>query len=453
LNTGYYTVYMEQELSSINTSTWTNIPQPLIQAINYLAKACLTHSEILKAVNKDLWCSEISSGIMEHFKAHSEQYEAQQALNLNSRFSSINDHLAVEMQVFKKQVRSSFEELTQDIQVSKAQFHNYYKGFKSEVVSLRDIVLSTKESIKTELAFKYIKPEQETLRLEFAELNKNIVVCERQIKLLGLQFERFLSETGSRLDIQREDIRVNSFDIQNIGKKFTEIVEGYVRELRDDFGKYQEFIKAAQEEFFVKEKEFWEDFEKKRDGFIGVLDSRRMEILQIYGFVKENYEKIIRDQNGLKERCEHLERDLTFKLDSLKIETKSMIFQAYEESKDKLIQSYKEDLKYVKSKLEWLPTTSYQLNDLSPLEARIFILESRLRREENNRILQKNEIIKGNTQTEISDTRQKTSKTPTFQDESLKILKFSRTRSKPSENRRFRTPDNLSTKIKYISNI
>jgi hypothetical protein len=155
----------------------------------------------------------------------------------------------------------------------------------------------------------------------------------------------------------------------------------------------------------------------------------------------------------LKEKCEHLERDLMFQLDSLKIETKSIIFKAYEESKDKLIQSYKEDLKYVKSKLEWLPTTSHQLADLSPLEARIFILESRLRREENNRILQKTEIIKGNTQTEISETRQKTSKTPTSQDETLKVINFPRTRSKPSEMRRFRTPDSLSTKIKYISNI
>lgn len=444
---------MEQDLNSINTQSWTNIPQPLIQAINYLTKACLTHSEILKTVNKDLWCSEITSEIMSYHKAYSKEYEEQQASDLNSKFSSIKDHLAVEVQVFKKQVRSSFEELSQDIQVSKTQFHNYYKNFKSEVVSLRDIVLSTKESIKTELACKYIKPEQETLRLEFSELNKNILVCEKHIKLLGLQFDRFSSETGSRLDIQREDIRGNSYEIQNIGKKFSGIVESYVEELKNDFAKYQEFIKGAQEGFCVKEKEFWMDFEKKSENLIGVLDSRRMEILQIYGFVKENYEKISKEQIGLKEKCEHLERDLMFQLDSLKIETKSIVFKAYEESKDKLIQSYKEDLKYVKSKLEWLPTTSHQLADLSPLEARIFILESRLRREENNRILQKTEIIKGNTQTEISETRQKTSKTPTSQDETLKVINFPRTRSKPSEMRRFRTPDSLSTKIKYISNI
>lgn len=387
---------MDLDLNSINTQHWANIPPLLTQAVNALIKVCQANSESLKNVNKDLWCSEIASEVISLQKTFLKEYEEKSAFELSSKFQSIQDSLSVEMQVFKKQVRHIFDEVSQDLQGSKIQFNNYYKSFKSELISLRDIVLSTKESIKTELACKYIKPEHEAFRLEFTELTKNFAAIEKQIKLFNLQFERFTIETSSRLDIQRDDIRQNNFDIQTINKRFTYIVENVTETLRNDFDKYKEFVLSAQESFKVRENQFWADFEQKSMNLFDVLDNRKQEIMQIHGFVKEAYEKVHIEQQNLREKCDRLERDVLFQLDSLRVETNAIIFKAYEESKEKLMQNYREDLKYVKSKLDWLPSTSQQLADLSPLEARLFILESRLRREENNRIMQKTEIIQGN---------------------------------------------------------
>lgn len=387
---------MDLDLTSINTQNWTNIPPPLTQAITLLLKVCQSNSNFLKTVNKEAWCSEIASSVTTLQTSFLKEYEEKSAFELSSKFQSIKDTLSVEMQVFKKQVRHIFDEVSQDLQGSKIQFNNYYKSFKSELVSLRDIVLSTKESIKTELACKYIKPEHEMFRLEFTELTKNFVAIEKQIKLLNLQFDRFSCETNSRFDIQRDDIKQNSFDIQTINKRFNYIVENATETLRNDFEKFKEFAEGVQGAFKEKEHQFWVDFEQKSENLFSVLDNRKQEMMQIHAYIKEGYEKMQGEQEKLREKCDCLERDVHFQLDSLRVETNAIVFKAYEESREKLMQNYREDLKYLKSKLDWLPSTSQELSDLSPLEARLFILESRLRREENNRIMQKTEIIQGN---------------------------------------------------------
>jgi hypothetical protein len=118
-------------------------------------------------------------------------------------------------------------------------------------------------------------------------------------------------------------------------------------------------------------------------------------MLEIYENTKKTHEKILKEQTDLNQHYENLEHNLYFSIENLRIETKAFIYKAYEEAKDKLILVYREDLKLLKSKLDWLPSNIQQISDLPPLEARIFILESRLRREETNRMQQKNEILKG----------------------------------------------------------
>jgi hypothetical protein len=314
---------------------------------------------------------------------------------ISSSFSNIQDKFASEMLSFKKNIRDAFDHMTEEVHNTKSQISGYHKSFKSEVVSLRDIVLSTKDSIKTELASKYIKPEQESLRLEFEDLRKTLAGHEKDLKLFGLQFDRFSHDVNGRLDNHRDEIKQNEREINTINKRFNYIVENTTETLRQNFEKYTSLMEESKNELQKKQDEFFDAFHKQREEIINVLEKRRCEMISIHENTKETYDKLKKDQVRLFERCDFLERDSKFQLENIKIEIQGSLLKTYEETKGKLLGNVNEELKLIKAKLDWLPATNNQMNDMSPIEARLFILESRLRREENNRIVQKIEIMKG----------------------------------------------------------
>lgn len=386
---------MESDLKSINTSQWTNIPHPLVQAINILCKSAIAQSSILSGIQKDTWCSEITETITKHLDSSQKIQESKTSNQISSNFTQFQDKLTSELSVFKKSIRDAFDQMTQELYNNKSQVAGYYKSFKSEVVSLRDIVLSTKESIKTELASKYIKPEQESIRLDLEELKKGILSVEKEAKLLALGLDRLIQSTNSRFDTHKDEIKQNERELATINKRFNYIVENTTETLKQNFESYSNCIEESMKSLKESQKEFSDNFGRQREEMINVLEKRRHEMIMIHENTKETYDKLTKDQQTLFERCDFLERDSKFQLENFKIELKGVLLSGYEETKEKVMNVYKDELKFIKSKLEWMPQTNKQIGDMSPIEARLFILESRLRREENSRIVQKMEIMKG----------------------------------------------------------
>ena len=386
---------METDLKSINTSQWTNIPHPLVQAINILCRTAISQSAILEGIHKGNWCSEITETITKNLESSKKIQESKTSSNISTTFTQLQEKLTSELTVFKKSIRDAFDQMTQELHNTKSQVSGYYKSFKTEVVSLREIVLSTKDSIKTELASKYIKPEQESIRLDFEELKKWIMSIEKEAKLLTLGLDRLIQSTNSRFDTHKEEIKVNERELATINKRFNYIVENTTETLKQNFESYSNSIEESMKTLKCSQMEFTDAFNRQREEMINVLEKRRHEMIIIHENTKETYDKLRKDQQTLFERCDFLERDSKFQLETFKIELKGILLAGYEETKEKVMSVYRDELKFIKSKLEWMPQTNKQISDMSPIEARLFILESRLRREENSRIVQKMEIMKG----------------------------------------------------------
>lgn len=380
------------DLFSINPHTWQNIPLPVIKAVDIIVKTCISQQAILTSINKDYIDSQIIKTVLQHTaqqeKSISQKFIMQHA-NLSNNFSQGQSQLHGKLQ-------ETFEIFSKDLQESKIFLHSLQKKQTTDMLNLREIIQTSRDSVKSELIAKVIKPEFETIRLEQSEVNRSISALEKQLKYITFKLEKSIEVLNSEIELNREKIWKLEGETSTQSKRFEGVVENKTEDLVKTVKVFEGRIDETFECFNMHKEIFFNDVYLREDKLRELFDAKAKFIEEQKANIKVLVEKIEKSHSELLESVGSLEKTFQFETEKVRIESEGFSLKCYREAKEKLIQTYREDLKLVKKKLEWLPEDLGKLENMNSIEARIYTLESRLKREETNRIVQKIEIMKGN---------------------------------------------------------
>ena len=322
---------------------------------------------------------------------------------LQSNTRECEEKFLVDLTSLRKKLKESFDEINKDLQESKASLAWINRKQTTDTNSIKELLLASKDSIKSELSAKYIKPELEVIKLEQGEMGKTLAALEKQIKILYMRFEKFEEKAQSTLETHRDDIKRNEVDLSGINRRFEGIVESKTENLMETIKAFDRRIEETYEAFNLHKEDLFKDIYQKEERLKDVYGAKAKYIEEQKNKIISTVESVYKSHAELINKVEQLDKHLQFELERLKIENEGYSMNCYKDAKAQLIKAYKEDISSIKKKLEWLPDDLGTLQDMNSIEARLYTLESRLKVEETNRIVQRLEIMRGNLYVEIEE--------------------------------------------------
>ncbi|OMJ72922.1 hypothetical protein SteCoe_28514 [Stentor coeruleus] len=329
----------------------------------------------------------ISETIESHLKKIDKQIStklAMQTTKLNTKIEKIED----EMKDFKN---ATLEEIA-----------NLNSKFQS--LNIEKILESFKIDIKKEINDEISRPLEYELKENFKTMN----LLDQQIKVQSWNIESSFKEFNCRFEVHREKI----CKIENIATEFAKEANQIVINEIEQIKKY---MKKAKEKI---KKVYW-NFSFEKDDLIKEMKDKDLErevehnnAVQNIVKYKQDIEKITKGL-GTQSNLQMQRLDITIsqfqsQMENLKCEVLISQRECYEDAKNELIKIFKKDFMTIEDKLRWLPSNMQDISNMTPIEARLYTIETRIKNEENNRIVHMNDMIKGIRNVEISGSYIKT---------------------------------------------
>ncbi|OMJ89886.1 hypothetical protein SteCoe_7874 [Stentor coeruleus] len=413
--------------------------------MSIIVKSCEKHEKLLTDLNKDSIRQEIKDTLKHYINRELEKINIINADRIHTEISSLDEKLLMDLGSLKIKLRDSVDNLTKEVAEIKQRANIVQKNVANEINALKEAINVAKDAVKNEIIAKHIKPDFEIFKMEFIDISRTLSAVEKQVKYVSYKQETYEENLNSKIADQKEEIKDIIKTLKNLNHRFDAVVESKTEELRESIKKHEEKIKADFETFY-----------NFREAFFLQLEQNKMQIQDSYEQKLKEFEKISSNLFGMGDKLEENNQNLISKMDDLKknfdfkaektrIEMERIALDCYRDAKDKLILAYRDDIKVIQKKLEWLPHDTDTIKDLPPFEARLFTLESRLRREENNRIVQKIEILKEIEDRSSHASFQNRSITPTNMMEAKTPcrIKFANSKLRTLDRGRFKTPDSL----------
>lgn len=390
----------EIELLSINPSSWLNIPEPLIKALDLIIKSCLASKTSLKTLYKEFEDFKTSKDYLDTTKMTQESLIKE---SLEKSLEDVQNNFLSGLTILKSKTKDQISDIIKEIQDLKSKNVYIQKNQTADSKATKELIQTNSDSLKLEILSKHFKPEVEGINLELLQLKKTVTGHERQLHHLSSKLNNFISETNSILDIHRDNIRKNEEYSKSIVQRFESIAETKTDKLKKTVEMFQNTLEKAFDSFAMQRESFFEEIaaknQKAENYYVKKADEFDKSVIKVQDLVKT----IQSSHTDCYDKMSSLEKNFEYEIAKFKLDLEGFTLNCYQEAKEKLIQSYKDDMKLLKKKLDWLPYDLGPVKDMSPLEARLYTLESRLRREETNRIVQKLEIMKGIIYLEIED--------------------------------------------------
>ena len=249
-----------------------------------------------------------------------------------------------------------------------------------------------KYRLKKELIDENISPFESELK----EFLKTINLIDQQVKIQTWNIEASLKEVNSRFEIHREKI----CKVENIASEFATEVDGIILE---QIGPYKEMVKNAEDnmrhlysKFKRRSERVLSDFREKESSLL-LIFRKSEDDMEIF---KSSLNKMIRGITAA--NVLHLEKlDASFtqvnmRVENLKTEIRFTQQECYDQAKAEVMKFYAREMALIQEKLRWLPPTFSEItSDMTPIEARLFTIETRIKTEEVNRINQVDSIFHG----------------------------------------------------------
>ena len=373
------------------SSGWANIPHCVTQAINTLLDKINANSneiEELKGSLADLTIkfqvktSRLDTTVQDH------------TYQITSNFPQINEdinNLKTKTDLVVSLLESKIQPITETIQDLKSKVsvnsgdikresresQNKLEKLKSDLKSnlevaidkVYDRIVSNDSALQKKL--QTLSYQQST---DFSSTSKIIESIQESLKKVNLQ------------DSQQNDlIQFNLEKIQNL-KSSIKSLKSTINDLQEDSEKFRSLIESLTQpppsspspvhSESIEKSDKIERKKTRTDTVINPIFSRMQSIEESIHEAQESF------QNSLEVLSNTHQQDLS-KVRSL-IETWT---------RDLVQSSLTSHVQQLKEKLEWLPDSSSSIKGMQVTEARLFLLESRLRSEENQRIMNDKMIL------------------------------------------------------------
>jgi uncharacterized protein YoxC len=357
------------------TSGWTNIPQCITQAINILLEKITSNSTEIEDLKESL-------------------------TDLTIKFQVKTSRMDTSIQEHTSTLKSSLPQISDDINTLKAKTDSIIISTDSKLHPITEKIKELKS--KTSTISSDLKRETREILNKLEKL-KTDVKSESEESFERV-FDRIVSAESNLLKKFQTLSYQQSSDFEEMSKKF-ESVQEKLKIVNFQFSQQNEnfcFLNERIEKFeegMKMIKEQMEDIEKDHDSTKAVIESliqpppppqsfeRKKTVNKTETVVNPIFSRIKEVEDNLEElqaKWQDLLSDQV-KLSKNELnETRNQMEAWTLESIHKAIASHTLQLK---EKLEWLPDSSSSLKGMPITEARLFLLESRLRSEEKQRIL------------------------------------------------------------------
>ena len=244
----------------------------------------------------------------------------------------------------------------------------------------------------------HIKPFQ----YELKENYKSINMLEQQIKIQNWNIESSLKEVNCRFEVHREKI----CKIENIASEFSKEVDGIINTqvspIRAEILESEDKVKYIYSKFKKRSKNVLNHFKEKTTN----LENIFKETIKDVEKVKIDVDKAIKGINSANslhiQKLESSFAQSKLEMENLKCEIMISQRECYDDAKSDLMKSYQKDIAFINEKLRWLPSNLQDISEMTPIEARLYTIETRIKTEETTRIQEINNLIQGILYIELS---------------------------------------------------
>jgi DNA repair exonuclease SbcCD ATPase subunit len=435
-----------ENFEKINTNSWSNIPTCVVQAINVLIETTKSHQTALDDTKSSL----MDLGLK--FSSKTNRYDSS-IQDLSSLFKNFSAWATTQIaetkelaELASKNTEKKIKTLNELCSDLKNKYSSFYGEFRRE----------NKEFINK---FERLKSDTESLLTENSESNEKN--AEYNLTKATAKFQKLFEDAQAGNKANKEEIDKISNEVQSHKHKIA-LVEDLIEETNAKILKLRNSIDKNFEKL-EKNKKKVNSLHKKLE-LISNPDVNAPKTPDSQNspekvFINPFSERL----NQIEETIEEIKQTHALSVKNIesnqsldRLNLKSSIEKWTTTEIHKTIGDHFEKLK---NKLEWLPDSSADIKSMSVTEARLFILESRIRQEEKARITsdQKLEnVLRGSKILESAKNNSK--KRIKFSPKNSKLIKseFDKhkaqmLRTRPSSSSNYR--DNFKEKIRDKFNI
>ena len=336
----------EPDIYSIDPYTWLNIPLPIIKAVDAILKTCISQNYQIRKLNKELLT--LNSANQLHQKVLLDSSNK----TIESQIQSLDDKLSVDSKIMQNKFKEDLNEIIKEQNEYKLKLQNLQKAQTSDIFALKDLLQSSRESIKAEVIAKYIKPEFEAMKLEMHEISKNLTALEKQMKYIAFKYEKSVDEINAKLENQSNDLAILGSQVKTTSKRFDFIVQQKTEDLSNTVKAHEKRIEDTYETFESHKDNYFNEIYKKEEKLKNFFDNKALQIEDQCNYTKNLIDDMVMSNTQLKEELIKLEETFQFESEKVRIGMEKCVLDCYKDAKDKLTHCYKEDINVIKQKLE-----------------------------------------------------------------------------------------------------
>lgn len=374
------------------SSGWANIPHCVTQAINTLLdkiNANTNEIEELKGSIADLTIkfqvktSRLDTTIQDHTYQITSNFP-----QINEDISNLKSKTDLVVSLLESKLRpitENIQELKSKVSVNSGEIKRESResqnkleklktdlksNFEAAIEKVYDRIVSNDSTVQKKL--QSISYQQSS---DFSSTSKNIESIQESLQKMNLQSSQ-----------QNDLIQFNSEKLQTL-KSSIKSLKSTINELQEDSEKFRSLIDSLMQPPSSPSPVHTESIEKpekierrktstRTDTVINPIFTRMQSIEESIQEVQESF------KNSLEIFSNNHQQDLSRAQSCIETWTR-----------DLLQTSLSSHIQQLKEKLEWLPDSSSSIKGMPVTEARLFLLESRLRSEENQRIVNDKMII------------------------------------------------------------
>jgi hypothetical protein len=303
--------------------------------------------------------------------------------------------LLTKLNVQTTKLNTKIENLEDELKLTKQENTKDSESIKKKLIALN--LDKRLENLEIDILAKVKNQMIDPLEFEIKENFKTVLVVEQMMKLQTWNIESAQKEFNSRFENHKEKIACVETTVSDFIKNADDMILKIISPIKKSVELCEITIKNLYSQFEKDMKEVLDDLNGKDD-------EREKRFVDVLENLKEFKEKIDNSERNIKggffnhvQLVEGLASQITNQNESFKQEMRGSFIKSFLNTKNELMVDYQSEIIAIEEKLKWLPIDIKDISEMTPVEARLYTIETRIRAEEVNRINQVNQMVEGKT--------------------------------------------------------
>lgn len=330
----------------------------------------------LKLANRYSDSIELSAVAVNTLVKNTEKYLisklSNQETKVSVKFEALENELAGLKILMNKEVSSLYTKITQN--------------------NFEERLQTVKKEVKQEISESLIDP----IEFEMRENYKSLQLLEQTLKLHSWNIEATEKEFNNRFEVHREKICKIESSVQDFLGQADDLILGIINPIKKEVELCEITIKNIYSDFERDLEEVMADLLSKDEDRQKHYSDHLTTVASFNSDISETVKEIKKTLHSHIQDVESITNKMRNQIEIFKSEILIAQKDIYHQVKAELVKGYKNEIFSIEEKLKWLPSQIQDISDMTPAEARLYTIETRIRTEEANRMKQVNKMFNGN---------------------------------------------------------